>query len=333
VDLGETDANPLLLTKFSKKVTLAPRINNEGYIIGNNASGGFIILLDRWFYAPNFQGMTVNFHALNAKGDLLVSLNRENSSVEWMVWPKKECAYGEEKQHIHTIDPFIDRFYLTDMNCEGEVTGFDHQDNIPLPITWKNDQGIQNLGVNGGLDVKGVARSINSDGHVAGIQELLIDQPPFWWNPSYGLETLKNYQKVLEPSTWIEFGDLILLDDDTIYGTYWIRHCSVGERSPRFTTYHAYKWEPRSGLLEKLYLDGMRFTAANNAHVLVGTWREEAALRDSKGNPVKLAALINPSEIKGWVLQEATDINDEGNIVGYGTYQGKVHLFLVKPLR
>ncbi|MDQ2688439.1 MAG: DUF3466 family protein, partial [Armatimonadota bacterium] len=32
-----------------------------------------------------------------------------------------------------------------------------------------------------------------------------------------------------------------------------------------------------------------------------------------------------------WNLQQATDINDKGQIVGIGTYHGKTHAFLLTP--
>jgi len=33
-----------------------------------------------------------------------------------------------------------------------------------------------------------------------------------------------------------------------------------------------------------------------------------------------------------WYLQQATSINDAGEIAGYGTINGNVHAFLAKPI-
>lgn len=33
----------------------------------------------------------------------------------------------------------------------------------------------------------------------------------------------------------------------------------------------------------------------------------------------------------GWELIEATDINDAGQIVGYGRFQGRIRAFLLTP--
>jgi probable HAF family extracellular repeat protein len=35
----------------------------------------------------------------------------------------------------------------------------------------------------------------------------------------------------------------------------------------------------------------------------------------------------------GWELLEATDINDAGQIVGYGRFQGRIRAFLLTPAR
>ena len=49
------------------------------------------------------------------------------------------------------------------------------------------------------------------------------------------------------------------------------------------------------------------------------------------GKLTDLNTLIDPAS--GWHLQEATDINDNGQIVGYGTDpQGATHAFLVSPI-
>ena len=56
---------------------------------------------------------------------------------------------------------------------------------------------------------------------------------------------------------------------------------------------------------------------------------KEAFIANGKG-VVNLNQLIPPDS--GWVLQEATDINDLGQVVGFGMKDGEVRAFRLDPL-
>jgi hypothetical protein len=45
---------------------------------------------------------------------------------------------------------------------------------------------------------------------------------------------------------------------------------------------------------------------------------------------VDLNSLISPTS--GWVLEQANAINDNGQIVGFGTIDGETHGFLLTPV-
>lgn len=45
------------------------------------------------------------------------------------------------------------------------------------------------------------------------------------------------------------------------------------------------------------------------------------------GSPTDLNSLLPPGS--GWVLNDAVGINDSGHIIGYGTYQGQTHAYLL----
>ena len=49
----------------------------------------------------------------------------------------------------------------------------------------------------------------------------------------------------------------------------------------------------------------------------------------SSGSMVDLNSLIAPSS--GWTLLQANAVNDNGQIVGYGTYEGETEAFLLTP--
>ena len=75
---------------------------------------------------------------------------------------------------------------------------------------------------------------------------------------------------------------------------------------------------------------------ANNENQIVGyasdsSGQRRACLFDStgQGNNINLNTLIDPSS--GWILKEASCINNNGWIVGYGTYNGIDQAFLLTP--
>jgi probable HAF family extracellular repeat protein len=58
--------------------------------------------------------------------------------------------------------------------------------------------------------------------------------------------------------------------------------------------------------------------------------REKAVLWE-EGEIYNLNDLILPEP--SWILQSATDINDHGQIVGYGSHEGKTKAFLLTPIK
>ncbi len=79
-------------------------------------------------------------------------------------------------------------------------------------------------------------------------------------------------------------------------------------------------------------LDFTMANAINSSGQVVGTAQPDqshqgVAFLWQNGVMVDLNSLIAPSS--GWLLQAATDINDRGEIVGYGTINGQTHAFLL----
>jgi probable HAF family extracellular repeat protein len=78
-----------------------------------------------------------------------------------------------------------------------------------------------------------------------------------------------------------------------------------------------------------------RPSALNASNTVVGYERQTAGgwralLWTSDGTSVvKLTDYVNAP---GWVFEQATGINDSGQIVGYGTLQGATHAFLLNPV-
>jgi probable HAF family extracellular repeat protein len=67
-----------------------------------------------------------------------------------------------------------------------------------------------------------------------------------------------------------------------------------------------------------------------NSYTTSGSQSIQAVLWD-KGSIKNLNNLIPPKS--GWVLNEATDINDKGQIVGEGKINGQTHAFLLTPVK
>lgn len=345
VDLGETDLDALRLSAAARKLTLGPKINNDGAIIGNTSKGGFVKLPGCWEFAPQYDGMTVNFHGINSNGDLLVAIQRGHESVEWMRWPCKDGNYGTAREHINTIDPFKSKFYVTGFDDSSTVIAYGRSTDCSFrPLEWNPCRGLSRLGVRYDLDIKGTARWISKCGAVAGIFDSVSDQAPYIWTPQSGLLVANNYRQCLDPTGWVEFADLLVTDDATVYGTYWIKHLAdthvvrghyyeTRQSNGSYYQYNAYVWKPAAGQVEMMDLQGMRLTGVNKEHVLVGSLLDNAVLRRPGKLPVELASLMEPAEVKDWKLLEITDINDQGQVVGYGFYQDKMHLFLANPLK
>lgn len=334
IDLGEADFYPEEhLSKFTRGISYAPCINNEGVVIANNSSGGVLrsTSQNKWEFAPQINGMKIFFHALNDRGDLVVTLSRDIHALEWLVWLFQEGKY-EARYNVRTVDPFYSRTKMLAINNSLMAVGFEKEGVLPSPIVWNPPLGPRRLGEECGLDVHGAAKAINPSGTVAGNYDTLTENSIFVWNARYGLEALKNYRNRLQAPGWVEFADLVLTDDDIVYGTYWVKHCTTNDNPPDAMRYEAYAWNPHKPEFQGLDLGGMRIASVNRYHVLVGSQNGRAVVREPCKKPVALDVWMPLNEIKDWQLLEATCINDNGQIVGIGKYRGVMHFYLAEPL-
>lgn len=332
MDVGETDLDESKLSNLSTKLGLAPLLNNSSQGIANKQSGGVLFLPTGWKYAPHINGIAIQFHAINENGDLLITLTRGQNSVEWMVWPWKDGGYGSAKKHIHTLDPFKADFFFTGFNNQAVAIGYKTDENKNIPTKWTAEAGLKRLGEEEGIEIEGITKAINSSGAVVGIAEELTDKYPFILLDSR-LEMLKQYRQLFTPKGWVEFADMVISDKNIIYGTFWLKEQKDGPKEESKTnTYYAYAWDPENSSVEMLNLQGMRIADVNGSSILVGSLNGKAAYREPQRDPIALEALINPNDLIGWELFEASSINDKGQIVGYGKYQGNMHIFFASPL-
>jgi len=97
------------------------------------------------------------------------------------------------------------------------------------------------------------------------------------------------------------------------------------------TTYLPFIWDATNGLVDLPYLRrGARPSAINNEAQIVGSIDGNVAALWQDGSIYDLNDLLFANT--GWSLEYATGINDLGQIVGYGTYNGQQEGFLLTPL-
>jgi probable HAF family extracellular repeat protein len=99
---------------------------------------------------------------------------------------------------------------------------------------------------------------------------------------------------------------------------------------------HAFLW-PGSGPLEDLgSLGGLNSfaRAINSSGQIVGKSGDAGGLTHAF---LYIGSMVNLNQLmpagSGWELIEATDINDAGQIVGYGRFNGRIRAFLLTPAR
>ena len=99
---------------------------------------------------------------------------------------------------------------------------------------------------------------------------------------------------------------------------------------------HAFLWTEGVGMTDLGDLGGgtSQATAISNNEIVVGTSTlingTDSAFRWTRaGGMIDLNTLLPPNS--GWVLLEAYDVNDKGQITGYGLHNGAGHAFRLNP--
>jgi len=327
VDLGECDVPENRLQRNSDAPTLAPIINNAGQIIGNRSEGGFLRdpILGEW--VPYTHDVLINFHDLTNNGDLLVSLNRKSHPTEWMIWPSTSGKNGPRQPIQH--DKYTNTQFVGLTNLRMAIGNAEVEGKL-IPITWKSDNTTQPIEdpQNKNQPLYGHAKSINNSGQVVGFfKKDEQTTPPASWSQNSGVQFMKNFRTNVLPDANAELIDLLIADDGTVYGTYQVRHKDSHKSDETYT----YSWMPfEGGSFKLLDLDGMRISNLNDWHTLVGKLDGEAMICEPGRKPSKLSQAVRAQELNGWKLLEATSINNWGDIVGYGKYNGHTHAFLLQ---
>jgi probable HAF family extracellular repeat protein len=166
---------------------------------------------------------------------------------------------------------------------------------------------------------------INSAGHVAGSARTAADvERAFFWDGA----------GALTPLGTIAMGDMSIAtavnDADTVVG--------FGALDSFASTFGAFIWTAGGGIhqLTQLFPYETRALDINNDGDAVGwSWLDgmgnsRAVLWEGGGPIVNLNDRIPP--MSGWLLQNATSINDAGQIAGVGELNGASRAFLLTPV-
>ncbi|MFA6915438.1 MAG: hypothetical protein WC222_03505 [Parachlamydiales bacterium] len=318
VDIAQTDMSWEELSRFNLPISYAPRIHSSGDIIYNTRCGGALWSSTLEVRRLPFDAKFAHFHAIAKNGTILASVVEDNGSPSWYLWPSTNCR----KMNAIGIGCHCDdggRVFYRDLNDAGMVVG-----------TLEKDCGncLGYYGVmrcpDGPLNIlyPGVAWTISDKGYVYANDSSSCWNKPYLWHPKGGFLILADTCK--KPPGNVKYSNGLFAFDGTVYGSY---YCASNPEH-----HSIFHWEPCYENFETVTKGGFRIAAMNSAGTFVGSLNGRAIIQMQGEYPRDLNALIqNPGG--DFFLIEATDINDIGQMVGYGIYKGKTHIFLIEPAR
>ena len=219
------------------------------------------------------------------------------------------------------------------INESGEVVGYEHVGYGGTPFVWLPsaayglDAGINTL-IGGAL---ASADDINNDGQIVGKRpssDVYPEGHAYVWlpAPNHGLPAGLN---ILTSSLPEGSGASAINDRGQVVGTAAIREDPI-----YMVIEHGFLWE--NGELMDLGTLGGDHSAAvdiNESGQIIGrsfTLSGERPFLWQDGAMIDLNELIAPDS--GWELAEVHAINDAGQIVGWGEFNGDAHAFLLTPI-
>lgn len=232
-----------------------------------------------------------------------------------------------DTNHVLTYLPVIRSYGIAyAINDSDVVVGMDGQGGLnTLPLKWINGQVVSLCGT---VPCTGQAVDINNAGDIIGWVSWYINQDLYggYWI----FQPLENFNDDDNPPTPDDFiwmtvtaindpqrvtgyqGTLPFQNYLDTYATYW--------ENGNVTTLD------NSPIYRRSYAQGI-----NNNGDMVGHKSGKATLWTSNGREIDLNRAIPPNT--GWNLQYATDVNNLGQIVGYGGFNNKTRGFLLTPMR
>lgn len=329
-----TKVTPVTENNSTDQYHYAYGINNSRTVVGRIVyinSTGFDVVAFRWSgdigsllgAIPNTQGnIRAAGYAINNSGTTVGEANfgEGQSRYHACFW-----SNGNLANDIHSGTSHPDT-RATAINDNGKIVGalrpaFGITPPDSLAFIWSHDTSLQTLGTLGGGSY---AFDINNQGIVVGVSGD-NNSTAFIWDSSNGMRYLNT--AISTGGLWQLISGIAINDNGQIAG------------QGNFLTIENVPFFWNGVQIRQIGSFGGSSTEAlglNNNGQVVGysqdpNGQSKAFVWDEVNGIQDLNNFIQPNS--GWVLESATGINDNGQIVGNGTYNGLYRSFVLTPIR
>jgi hypothetical protein len=318
IDLGPTNIVERCLDKHCWPMTLAPRVNNNGQVIGNRGDAGFVWTKHQGFMTYSHGGFSTCFVDITNDGTVLGRVTINDDCTEWFLWTEHQCIRDGRAPSVICDKQYSKFVYLRALNDDGHIVGARLDEcGCYRSIFWDHKHRIRDLPYPQLWD-------INNSNNMLGSEPCEFREQPITWHLKGGMNVINDDRRFGKPYNIQHFFNPVIAEDNTVYGNFIAN--KFGCNYP-----YQYMWNACDAIFTPLDLNTMLISAVNKCHVLVGTLEGDAVLSKNHNPPIQLSSLV-VNKPRGWKLINATDINDRGQIVGYGRKSGKLHLFLLDPI-
>ncbi len=293
--------------------------------------------------------------AINDKGEIagVRYMGDHNGGESFSVLETVPIVYSNTQWKDNLPHEFTSGFPVA-INNQGQIVGQIHPIHMQkggfVPAVWSKD--MARLLQIPDTYTSGFVKSINDTGEIVGYVQKTSDNPLFQRN--HAVLWNNNVVTVLDVSLNCDESEAVAINNKgcilclTTYGSiefdHYVQELTKGnyqaeEKSLVFGGFiydhgtHIALVDPKDHVVGIKTSAGLSPRAFNNFNVVVGT------ATDTNGQPTafvwqnhKLTNLNNLVPYKkGWVLTDAKAINDRGQIVGQGKYNGRSRAFLLSP--
>jgi probable HAF family extracellular repeat protein len=309
----------------------ASAINDVGQVVGHGAEDGKSETLafawsNEFGLVPDLgsvYGRSCFATNINGKGVIVGYVSTDNNSLRAFLLGQGQMFDLGMLASTEYDESFS---VATDINEEGHIVGYSHNnDNNLHAYLWTHETGMIDLGGLG--SGRSYAYAINDAGTIVGWSQVDDSRGyrAFTWRQETGMIEMPG--KAILPT--VAYG----LNEQGII-------CGAAATNEFANVLQAVVWTA-TGLVELGTLRGFAFSsgyAISDAGQVVG-WcyptahcelkHGRAIIWDRTNGLQDLNDLIDHAT--GWILNKATGINNDGEIVGCGIYEGKQQSFLLTP--